>query len=134
MAVCFGCTQKEGNAHFRLSKAIYNFTDTQDLRLAVGYRATVDEKGVISGVSSLSQLPPDRLLAARITHVLFSRLVTVGVPPCMAIILWPRHRPLVRTRDPCGEMPIQDYYGQLRENNWSLYTDFKGFVGARYDL
>ena len=28
----------------------------------------------------------------------------------------------------------QDYYAQLRENNWSLYTDFKGFVGARYDL
>ena len=44
------CAQKEGNAHLRLSKAIYNFTDTQDLRLAVGYRATVDEKGVVSGV------------------------------------------------------------------------------------
>ena len=29
---------------------------------------------------------------------------------------------------------VQEYYGQLRENNWSLYTDFKGFVGARYDL
>ena len=36
----------------------------------------------------------------------------------------------------CAECCIclQDYYGQLRENNWSLYTDFKGFVGARYDL
>jgi len=33
-----------------------------------------------------------------------------------------------------GAMFLQDYYGQLRENNWSLYTDFKGFVGARYDL
>ncbi len=44
------CAQKEGNAHLRLSKAIYNFTDTQDLRLAVGYRATVDEKGAVTGV------------------------------------------------------------------------------------
>ena len=29
---------------------------------------------------------------------------------------------------------LQEYYGQLRENNWSLCTDFKGYVGARYDL
>ena len=42
--------QKEGNVHLRLSKAIYNFTDTQDLRLAVGYKAKVDEKGALLGV------------------------------------------------------------------------------------
>lgn len=34
----------------RLSKAIYNFTDTQDLRLAVGYRGKVNEKGTVRGV------------------------------------------------------------------------------------
>lgn len=28
----------------------------------------------------------------------------------------------------------QDYYGQVRENNWSLNTDFRGYVGLRYDL
>ena len=38
------------------------------------------------------------------------------------------------TREPSDAALLQDYYGQLRENNWSLYTDFKGFVGARYDL
>lgn len=27
-----------------------------------------------------------------------------------------------------------DAYGQLRENNWSLNTDFQGYVGVRYDL
>ena len=53
MLAARACTQKEGNAHLRLSKAIYNFTDTQDLRLAVGYRATVDEKGAISGVRAV---------------------------------------------------------------------------------
>ena len=45
--------QKEGSLHLRLSKAIYNFTDTQDVRLAVGYKAKVDEKGVIRGVRCL---------------------------------------------------------------------------------
>ena len=55
--MCCVCAQKEGNAHLRLSKAIYNFTDTQDLRLAVGYRATVDEKGAVSGVRRPSQPP-----------------------------------------------------------------------------
>jgi len=29
---------------------------------------------------------------------------------------------------------VQDYYGQVRENNWSLNTDFHGYVGMRYDL
>jgi len=27
-----------------------------------------------------------------------------------------------------------DAYGQLRENNWSLNTDFQGYIGVRYDL
>jgi hypothetical protein len=64
------------DAHVRLSKSIYNFTSAQDVRVAVGYRGFVDEKGVVTG----------------------------------------------------------DYYGQIRENNWSLNTDFKGFWGIRYDL
>lgn len=38
----------------RLSKAVYNFTDTQDLRLAVGYKAKVDEKGAVRGVRPTS--------------------------------------------------------------------------------
>lgn len=42
--------------HARLSKAIYNFTDTQDLRLAVGYKAKVDDKGAVRGVRCLSSL------------------------------------------------------------------------------
>lgn len=46
--------QKEGKVHVRLSKAIYNFTDTQDLRLAVGYKAKLDEKMAIRGVSAPS--------------------------------------------------------------------------------
>lgn len=65
-----------GHGHVRLSKSIYNFTAQQDVRLAVGYRGTVDDKGTLKG----------------------------------------------------------DYYGQIRENNWSLNTDFRGFVGLRYDL
>lgn len=68
--------KSEGFGHVRLSKSIYNFTDRQDVRLSVGYRGRVDEKGTVRG----------------------------------------------------------DYYGQLRENNWSLNTDFQGYVGVRYDL
>ena len=48
--------QKEGSLHLRVSKAIYNFTDTQDLRLAVGYKAKVDEKGAVRGVRT-SRVP-----------------------------------------------------------------------------
>lgn len=33
----------------QLTKAIYNFTDTQDIRLRVGYEAFVDAKGNVSG-------------------------------------------------------------------------------------
>ncbi|KAK9830477.1 hypothetical protein WJX72_011951 [[Myrmecia] bisecta] len=63
-----------GRAQF--SKAIYNFTDTQDLRLRLGYKAHVTQEGVVTG----------------------------------------------------------EPYGQLRENNWSLNTDFKGHWSVRYDL
>lgn len=65
-----------GHGHVRLSKSFYNFTERQDVRMAVGYRGTVDDKGNFKG----------------------------------------------------------DYYGQVRENNWSLNTDFRGYVGLRYDL
>jgi hypothetical protein len=68
--------QPLGRGHVRLSKSIYNFTERQDVRLAVGYRGTMDDKGNVKG----------------------------------------------------------DYYGQLRENNWALHTDFKGYMGLRYDL
>ena len=25
-------------------------------------------------------------------------------------------------------------YASIRENNWALFFDFKGYIGARYDL
>ena len=31
-------------------------------------------------------------------------------------------------------MAVQAPYGRLQENNWSLFYDFKGFWGVRYDL
>jgi hypothetical protein len=45
--------QVTGIGCLQLTKAIYNFTDTQDIRLRVGYEAFVDAKGNVSGVSSL---------------------------------------------------------------------------------
>lgn len=29
---------------------------------------------------------------------------------------------------------MQMPYAQIRENNWTLFFDFKGYIGARYDL
>jgi hypothetical protein len=43
-----------GRGHVRLSKSIYNFTERQDVRLAVGYRGTVDDKGNVKGVRAIS--------------------------------------------------------------------------------
>lgn len=43
--------QPVGHGHVRLSKSIYNFTERQDVRLSVGYRGIVDDKGNFKGVS-----------------------------------------------------------------------------------
>ena len=34
------------------------------------------------------------------------------------------------------EMAFDDQvpYASIRENNWALFFDFKGYIGARYDL
>jgi hypothetical protein len=45
--------QPLGRGHVRLSKSIYNFTERQDVRLAVGYRGTMDDKGNVKGVRLL---------------------------------------------------------------------------------
>ena len=29
---------------------------------------------------------------------------------------------------------MQMPFARIRENNWSIFFDFKGYVGARYDL
>lgn len=44
--------QPVGHGHVRLSKSFYNFTERQDVRMAVGYRGTVDDKGNFKGVSN----------------------------------------------------------------------------------
>ena len=42
--------QVSGLGRLQLTKAIYNFTDTQDIRLRIGYEAFVDQKGYVIGV------------------------------------------------------------------------------------
>ena len=51
--------QVTGIGCLQLTKAIYNFTDTQDIRLRVGYEAFVDAKGNVSGVSSFHDCEAD---------------------------------------------------------------------------
>ncbi len=43
--------QVEGLGRAQLSKSIFNFTDTQDVRLLVGVDATVQQDGTITHVS-----------------------------------------------------------------------------------
>lgn len=47
---CLLALQPVGHGHVRLSKSFYNFTERQDVRLAVGYRGTVNDKGDFKGV------------------------------------------------------------------------------------
>ena len=51
--LCYTVLQPLGRGHVRLSKSIYNFTERQDVRLAVGYRGTMDDKGNVKGVRLL---------------------------------------------------------------------------------
>ena len=41
-----------GIGRVQLTKAIYNFTDTQDIRFRLGYETFIDQKGTVTGVSS----------------------------------------------------------------------------------
>jgi hypothetical protein len=41
--------QPHGVSRVQLSKAVYNFTDTQDVRLLLGYRAHIDHQGNVVG-------------------------------------------------------------------------------------
>ncbi len=87
-----------------MSKSIFNFTDTQDVRILGGYRATVDRNGDWTGVRVSKVYPAFPLLMP-------SAVAELTLPAC----------------------PVQTPYAQLRENNWSLNTDFKSWL-IKYDL
>ncbi len=42
--------QVEGTGRVQLSRTVYNFTDAQDVRVLVGYRAHVSDTGRVVGV------------------------------------------------------------------------------------
>lgn len=69
-------SQVDAVGHIQLSKDMYHFTELQDIRGFIGYKAHCNQKG--------------------------------------QLVLKP--------------------YARLQENNWSLFLDFTGYVGARYDL
>ena len=71
-----------------------------------------------------------------VSQVLDDRLL-LGMLPCCALTkagdsLWDLAvTGLAASEHLCiMQMP----YAQLRENNWTLFLDFKGYIGARYDL
>ena len=45
--------QADGVARAQLSKVFYNWTDMQDLRVVLGAKAHVDQKGTVTPVCSL---------------------------------------------------------------------------------
>lgn len=48
--------QVDGVGRIQVSKTVYNFTDMQDMRLVLGCKAHVDQKGNITPVSSQTHL------------------------------------------------------------------------------
>lgn len=51
MYFCMPCAaQVDGIGRAQLSKTIYNFTDMQDLRLVLGCKAHIDQKGKVTPV------------------------------------------------------------------------------------
>ena len=116
--------QPLGRGHVRLSKSIYNFTERQDVRLAVGYRGTMDDKGNVKGVRL-----PQALLVSRSYSVVSATNARSNLQSCTSG--WPLHVVLRALQLSVGIscrvllLLLQDYYGQLRENNWALHTDFK---------
>lgn len=68
--------KKYGTGKLQLTKAFYGFTSDQDVKLSVGYKGTMDDRGRVTG----------------------------------------------------------EAFGEVRENNWRLQTNFKGKWLAMYDL
>ena len=52
LRVC--CRQVDGIGRAQLSKTVYGFTDMQDLRMVLGCKAHVDQKGTLTTVSSMA--------------------------------------------------------------------------------
>ena len=49
--------QVEGTGRVQLSRTVYNFTDAQDVRVLVGYRAHVSDTGRVVGVRAPRSAP-----------------------------------------------------------------------------
>ena len=49
------CEQVDGVGRVQLARTVYNFTDTQDVRVVLGYRMHVDNNGRAIGVRTSAQ-------------------------------------------------------------------------------
>jgi hypothetical protein len=83
----------EGTGRVQLSRTVYNFTDAQDVRVLVGYRAHVSDTGRVVGVRARSA----RLRPARrgLLHRTGARICAAPVTPGG---LQQASAPAVRTR------------------------------------
>ena len=62
LTICM-CLQRSGIGTAQLSKSFFNFTDTQDVRVAVGYNAFINHRGdIIKVCSQGSSLANEQLL------------------------------------------------------------------------
>ena len=49
------CEQVDGVGRVQLARTVYSFTDTQDVRVVLGYRMHVDNNGRAIGVRTSAQ-------------------------------------------------------------------------------
>ena len=116
--------QSEQEAKAQISTKIFNFTEDQDLRLKFGVdmmnKESLAEERLRPEIQVLAILecaalsfflfpPPDFLLLASAS--LFSLSLSLSL-----------------------SFAVQTFYGQVRENNWTFNTDFRGYWGISYDL
>ena len=60
--MCYDALQVDGVGHIQMSKALYHFTDMQDLWGAIGYKVHCNQKGQITLVRLVMALYPAVLL------------------------------------------------------------------------
>lgn len=57
MLLTSACEQVDGVGRVQLARTVYNFTDTQDVRVVLGYRMHVDKAGRAVGVRAAALHP-----------------------------------------------------------------------------
>ena len=137
LMMCWVCLRRQvdGIGRAQVSTTLYGFTDMQDLRLVPGLQ------GAHRPDRALSPRWGPALLTCRgkAPNGIFGNLASLqqehfGGAACQTGLCSQSLALVKEAGNADCWVRVQSPYGRLQENNWSLFFDFKGYWGVRYDL